>query len=376
MKLLQMALAPALVLSVLMSLGAPATGSVRAAAEARVLPGIELAPPGSSAQGSTPTFEAGFSVLAYGNAPDFVQKTHVVLNRLVDLGVTSVSFVFPVFQQSWTATNVYTDEERTPTNTNIETFSRAAHERGLSVLLRPILDEESLIADAQWRGTLQPTDRAAWFASYGSLMLDYAGFAEEEGIEILSIGTEFSSLESETARWTELISDVRSVFSGRISYSYNWDAQDLGFAESLDYVGIDAFFPLDLPPDATVDELVRAWQPWLDTLWNIQEVTGKDVILTEVGTRSEAGSYQTPWVWEGDGAPSQEDQTNYFEATCAVAITPAMRGEGRPFDGMYVWVADLNQGTDISPVDTGFTPLTKRAESVIEECYRALAGSR
>jgi hypothetical protein len=129
------------------------------------------------------------------------------------------------------------------------------------------------------------------------------------------------------------------------------------------------------PPDATIDELVLAWQPWLDTLWNVQQVTGKDVILTEVGIRSEAGSYQAPWVWEGDGPPSQEDQANYFEATCAVVMSPVVMEEGRPFDGMYVWAADLNQGTEISPADTGFTPLTKRAESVIEDCYRQLARS-
>lgn len=375
MKHLQKVLAVAVILSALVSLGVPGTRSVQAVAEVRILPGMELVPAKSNAQSSTSTFEAGFSVLAYGNAPDFEENTDELLDRLSDLGVTSVSFVFPVFQRSWTATEVYADGEHTPTEANIIAFSRAAHKRGLSVMLRPILDEESLLVDSQWRGTLQPTDRAAWFASYGSLMLDYARFAEDEGIESLSIGTEFLSLEKETTFWIELISEVRSVFSGRVSYSYNWDAQDLGFAGSLDYVGIDAFFPLHLPPDATVYELVRAWQPWLDTLWNIQHVTGKDVILTEVGTRSEAGSYQAPWVWEGHGPPSQEDQANYFEATCALVMTPAARGERRPFDGMYVWAADLNQGVAISPVDTGFTPLTKKAESVIEECYRALAGS-
>ena len=371
MKRLQMALATALILSALASPGVPGTGT----ASARRGPELELSPAGSNVQGSTSTFDAGFSVLAYGNAPDFVQKTQVVLDRLVGLGVTSVSFVFPVFQQNWTATDVYTDAERTPSGKNMSAFVRAAHERGMSVVLRPTLDEGSLVTDGKWRGTLQPADLMAWFSSYGVLMEGYAVFAESEGVESFIVGTEFSLLEKETAFWDDLISDVRKVYTGRVSYSYNWDAQDLGFAGSLDYVGVDAFFPLDLPPGASVDELVLAWQPWLDMLWNIQQVTGKDVTLTEVGTRSEAGSYQAPWVWEGDGPLSQEDQANYFEATCAVAMTPAARKEGRSFDGMYVWAADLNQGTDIPPADTGFTPLTKQAESVIEECYRVLAGS-
>ena len=50
--------------------------------------------------------------------------------------------------------------------------------------------------------------------------------------------------------WIELIQKVRAVYQGQLTYAANYDNyQEVDFWEHLDFIGINAYFPLREPSD-------------------------------------------------------------------------------------------------------------------------------
>jgi hypothetical protein len=308
-------------------------------------------------------FQAGMAVVIYGNDQEFEVKTRKLLDRLVSLKVNSLSLVFPLFQDNWKSSMVWVDKEKTPSEENLRLFIREAHKRGFTVILRPLLDEKSLKVDEKWRGSIQPNDRTAWFESYTNLILGYAKLSQKENVEIFDIGTEFTSLEKETEQWQELINEVRKIFSGQVTYSSNFDNyQNVSFWKELDFIGIDAFFPLDAPNEATIEQLITAWQPWVKQMEKFHKKFGKQVVFTELGTRSQLGSFQKPYVWYATGVPVDlETQRKYYEASWLATKDLV--------NGIYWWAIALELPKDPCN-DPGFNPLGKPTEQEIAKCYK------
>jgi len=306
-------------------------------------------------------FQAGMAVVIYGNDQEFEVKTRKLLDRLTRLEVNSLCLVFPLFQDNWTSSTVWVDEKRTPSEERIRLFVRESHKRGFTVMLRPILDEASLMPDGQWRGSIKPQDKKAWFESYTEVILGNAKLAEEEGVEILNIGTELSSLEKETNRWLKLIEAVRFVYHGQLTYSSNWGVSyNVKFWDKLDFISVDAFFELDAPQQATVEQLIAAWQPWIMQMNRARAPFNKPLVFTELGTRSQTGSHQKPWLWEHNTPVNLEAQRIYYAAACQASLNLV--------DGIYWWSVGLDPPSNPKE-DPGFNPLGKPAETEIRRCF-------
>ncbi|HEX6208500.1 MAG TPA: hypothetical protein VF058_09115 [Actinomycetota bacterium] len=314
-------------------------------------------------------FQAGVAVLAYGDEePDaFREKSAAALDRLAELHVNSVSFVFPVVQGDWRATEIGPDPERTPSDEAIRAFIEEAERRGFTVLLRPVLDEESLTPDGKWRGSIEPSDLDAWFASYGRLMKRYAQLSAEAGADILAVGTELTSLQDEAERWRRLIREVRRVFDGQITYATNWDAIGPAYAPTfvgaLDFLSVDAFFPLEVGEAAAAGEMARGWRPWLRELRRMGPAL-RNVVFTEVGVRAQRGAHLKPYVWEHGGETDPETQRRYYAATC--------RAVGEEIGGLYWWVVDIHHAVEAEAVED-FSPMGKPAEEEMARCFRSVA---
>jgi hypothetical protein len=249
---------------------------------------------------SLPVFQAGFSLFVYGNPEDFIERSEEILDHLVTLNVNALSLTFFLYQDSWTASVIYEDDNQTLNSENLKAFAAAAHEREIAVTLRPLLEEESLIPDGRWRGSIEPSDIEGWFNSYSSILMKYAALAEESGVEALSVGAELQSLEPYASYWASLIDSVRESYSGAITYSFNWNSPSqtlLELTSLLDFIGIDAFYPLGAPSGASTETLIAAWQPWLEQVHALHVTSGKPIVFSEIGTRSQPGSYQAPWQW-------------------------------------------------------------------------------
>ena len=309
-----------------------------------------------------PAFQGGVIVYADGNDPGLLSDAQRLLDHLVAVRVNMVALAFPLYQTSWTSTDVHSDPAKTPSAAFIQGFIEGAHQRKIGVLLRPLIDDTPLMKSGHWRGQLQPTNAAAWFASYKAELLNFAQIGQSEGVEVLDVGTELSTMQANTPAWLDLISSIRSAYHGQLTYSSNWDVAYPAFGSALDFASVDAFYPLSGPGNASVAQLVSAWGQWTGKLRDLKSSLGKQVVLTELGTTSEPNSYQSPYNWTHGGQVSVEAQRRYYAASCQ-----ALRSV---VTGMYWWVYYTNYFDKLVPdKDPGYQPAGKPAEREITACY-------
>ncbi len=310
-----------------------------------------------------PSFQGGVIVYADGNDPGLLSNAQRLLDHLVAVKVNSVALVFPLYQSSWTSSDVHVDASKTPSDEFLHGFIVAAHQRDLAVMLRPLIDDTPLMKAGHWRGQLQPSNPGAWYASYKALMVKYAGIAQAADGEVLDIGTELTSLQNNTSAWLDLIAAIKQVYAGQLTYSTNWGSPYPAFGSALDFASVDAFFPLSAPHAASVAQLVTAWQQWTPSLSQLQASVGKPLVLTELGTTSEPDSYRSPYDWHHGGGVSLEAQRRYYAASCQ-ALKPLV-------GGMYWWVYYTNWFDKMTPAtDPGYQPVGKPAEQEITACYQ------
>src|SRR5690606_35325163 len=100
---------------------------------------------------------------------------------------------------------------------------RAAHALGLRVCLKPVVN----VADGSWRAHIgffehevrgEPS-RAGWFAFFTLVVMDAAGIAEAEGCAVLCMGCEMVRSDAQEQHWRELVTAVRGVYSGLVTYN-------------------------------------------------------------------------------------------------------------------------------------------------------------
>lgn len=314
---------------------------------------------------SMPKFQKGFSYLIYGfedlNKKDywFLKKTVAIYDHLEKQNANSVSIVFPFKPESYTGTSFSTTDIITPDNETLRIAIREAKRRNMVVLLRPIMDENNFDdTKGEWRGNITPQDKKLWMKNYSAMILEYAKFAEDEKVEVFGIGTELSSMLSEEQEWEKLITSVRAVYKGKITYSFNWDdTLSPRFVNKLDYIGIDSFYPIQEPT-------VAEWDPWIQKMAEYEAFSNKPVIFTELGTRSQKDSYQSPWGWRMTKDVDQDAQMLYYDSICQASMSVV--------DGWYVWHLTVNS-LEINPeTDPSFDVTGKKSEKVIRECYQSI----
>ncbi|MBD8037636.1 hypothetical protein H9635_12870 [Solibacillus sp. A46] len=308
---------------------------------------------------SSDEFQAGMNILIYGH-PDMAE-TRNLFNRLRNLGINSVAINFPFYQSDSQANEVTVSQAYTPTIQELRKIIEFAHASELSVMIRPIMDEQVFLSSNMWRGQIKPTDPDSWFDSYQALILTYATLAETTNAKSLNIGTELNSMQNKYQdRWTELIESVRGVYKGELLYSFNYDTvseiPSLEFVKLLDQVGVDAYFPLDLPNGATTNMLEEEWKNQINQLEEV--LWQQSIIVTEVGIHPIDGAYRTPYSWSfPDGTFDPKAQVNYYEATYNTWKPKA--------EGIYWWAITLGQ----DPNEISFSPLGLPTEEVIKKHF-------
>ncbi len=184
----------------------------------------------------------------------------------------------------------------------IETTTRLAHAAGIHTMLKPHIWLHRSSAGG-WRGEIEmknEEDWRRWFESYRVFILHYARLAETNGVEALCVGTELHKTAVQRPDdWRRLIADVRAVYHGKVLYAANWyrEFEEIPFWDRLDYIGIQAYFPLSDGSDPSVEALRAAWLPHLQAIEKVQAKYGKPVLFTEIGYRSAPDTAIEPWKW-------------------------------------------------------------------------------
>jgi len=292
------------------------------------------------------------------------------LDNMVADGVNWVALNVFWFQDDLTSTAIAPryDLWSTP-EASVERAVEEIHSRGMSVLLKPMLD----VASGQWRGEIPPSD--PWFTAYQGFIGEWAQKATDLGVEALCVGTELKATVGEDAKWRDVIQEARSKFSGPLTYGANWDNfAAVTWWDALDSIGIDAYFPLTGVEDPSIAELMAAWDLRADGIegWltGLPPAAQKPVLFTEIGYRSLNGANMAPWAWEPYGTANvdlQEQAECYFAALRETWNRDWM-------DGYFWWIWETNPMAGIDP-GTGlpmndYTPQNKPAEGVFAYYYR------
>lgn len=117
------------------------------------------------------------------------------VNSLAESGMNTVAVTVYAKQGDWDSTNLWWEEEEPW----VIAEARAARRRGLDValVLRVALDHAFERNKFFWHGMIMPSssdDLNEWFDRYSDYVLKWARIAEEEGIDVLAIGSELNSL--------------------------------------------------------------------------------------------------------------------------------------------------------------------------------------
>ena len=198
----------------------------------------------------------------------------------------------------------------TPSDESLRSAIRAAHALGLKVVLKPHVDA---LTGGQ-RAWLEPKDPARWFETYRAYLIGYARMAREERCELFVVGTELALLTTPThwGAWRGLISGVRAEYAGPLTYAANWHSAGLvGFWRDLDYIGIDAYYPI---LGGTNHKLLRlGWLPIEASIHALSAANGRPVIFTEFGLASQKGANKKPWDYSDFGALDLGVQAAYIQ---------------------------------------------------------------
>lgn len=200
----------------------------------------------------------GFDYPSWWHDEYLGQASSGSLSRVAATGANWVAII-PTQYMSTVSSNTMAPENggsgRTASDDAVIKAIDDAHARGLKVLLKPHID----ISDDTTRWDIRPTNPAQWFASYKLMMVNYASLAQAHDVELLSVGTELVTLSDANyyGYWADVISGVRSVYHGPITYAASTTECDyLSFGGLLDYLGLDVYFSLSDNAEPTLAELM------------------------------------------------------------------------------------------------------------------------
>ncbi len=240
------------------------------------------------------------------------------------------------------------------------------HKNGIEVMLKP----QIWIRHGEFTGTLKMESEEDWKGleeSYESFILMYAQLAEETKSEIFCIGTELEQfVKHRPEYWTKLIEKIKKIYKGKLTYAANWDEYTrTPFWKQLDYIGVDAYFPLSEEKTPTVEQLRKGWQKWKVNMQTLSEKIDRPILFTEFGYRSMDFTAKKPWLVDrNEENVNLEGQVNAKKAIFAEFWSEDW------FSGGYIWKWFIWYDKVGGVNDNRFTPQNKPAEKVIADFYK------
>ena len=300
------------------------------------------------------------------------RENELAISELVRNNVEWVA-VIPFFYQKDEQTNsihirdTYDDWSRRD-SIFINTIEQL-HDKGLHVQLKP-----HLWMSSGWRSNINLTSRThwdEWFDSYRINMLHYAKMAQETNVELLCIGTELkTSTAEQPEKWRELIVAIKSIYHGKLTYAANWDGEykDVGFWDQLDYIGIQAYFPLTKTKNPDLETIKKGWDKHLESLEKFSKHHHKPILFTEVGYKSEASSTIKPWEWDSFLGILHKKRSNRTQLFAYEALFQKLWSQ-EWFAGIYIWQWDTRSTPEYAVKSLNFSPRFKPAENSIAKWY-------
>ncbi len=173
------------------------------------------------------------------------------------------------------------------TKQGVKQYADEFKKKNIQIMIKPHI----WVWRSEFTGDIEMKSEESWKIlekSYTTFILDYAELAEEIKAGLFCIGTELEKFVlNRPDYWKDLINEIKKRYSGKLTYAANWDEfKRVPFWSELDYIGIDAYFPLSAKKTPTVQDFELGWSSNRNIIKEIQKKYKKSVLFTEYGYRS------------------------------------------------------------------------------------------
>jgi hypothetical protein len=312
-------------------------------------------------------FKRGISYAAWWHGLyQTVDSDRLVTQVIPSSGANWIAIIPTCYQDTITSTSIScTNDPRTVTDTELIHVIQLAHANGLKVLLKPHVDSQ----DGRWRGEINFGNNESawqnWFASYTNMISHYAQLAETLHVELFSVGVEYEQTSHRQAEWRNVISTVRTIYHGPLTYAANWGGEETAIQwwDALDMIGVDAYYELTNKNNPTLAELRAGWQTHLSTLANLSQTWNKPIIFTEIGYRSIDGTNRHPWDWSSDAQIDLQEQAMAYQTILDLSMNQTW------LQGIFWWTWMPSDLTQSGPTDKSYAIYRKPAFPVLKGFY-------
>ena len=251
------------------------------------------------------------------------------------------------------------------TKDGVKQYVLELKKEGVYIMMKP----QIWVWRGEFTGNINMTTEEDWKYledSYAKFIMDYAKLAEETDVEIFCIGTELENfIDKRPNYWKTLISQVKKVYHGKLTYAANWNEyHKTPFWSDLDYIGIDGYFPISDLKTPSVEDCKTGLLPWKTEMKAFYSTLNKPVLFTEFGYRSVDFTAKQPWRSDVEmDAVNLNAQTNATQA-----FFDSFWNEDW-IAGGFIWKWFHDNESVGGPNDAWFTPQNKPVESIIKEVY-------
>ncbi len=241
-----------------------------------------------------------------------------------------------------------------------------AKKSNIKVMLKP-----QLWSHHTWTGDIdfkKGEDWKKWENAYEKFILFYTNLADSLKVDMLCVGTEIKQSEIKRATfWRELIQKIKNKYQGKLTYAANWDSYlHVPFWDDLDYIGVDAYFPLDETKTPNIQTLKNKWKKVHQELLGVYEKFNKPILFTEFGYLSVDGCAGKTWELE---AKTHQLPTNEKAQANALAALFDFFSQQKYWQGGFLWKWYPYEGNYQERGKNDYTPQKKEAEKILREWY-------
>jgi hypothetical protein len=264
------------------------------------------------------------------------------ITQITDIGTNWISQTPFGWMSSYDSPEVVLSNEKAwwgETDRGVIHTAQLAKASGVKTMLKPHIWLRR--SKDKWRSDIamnSDEEWDMWFESYSDWILHYAKVAEDNEIEALCIGTElYQTTSQHPDKWKAIIKDIRKIYSGKLIYAANWykEYEEITFWGDLDYIGIQAYFPLSKKENPSHKDLIKSWSKHKIGLEKISKKYDKKIVFTEIGYKNTIDSAKEPWTWPQDMGHSVQINEN-IQSKCYAALFESFWHEPW-FDGLFIW---------------------------------------
>lgn len=363
------------------SQGTPVPTLVPAIPTSTLLP-LTVAPTQTSSP-ITPTlapdgaFMKGITLNNFGARLDSANAKDVIQEHILPSGANYVALIPTCWTKDWNSTDVFCLDQNVsgllPPMPDDELINaiRYLHGQGLRVLLKPQMLPEAEVLQSRNQVVGRYWNESQWqafFASYTAYITHYARIAEDNHVDLFTVGSEQNDTTYREADWRQVIAAVRAIYHGKLTYasnSFNFEAGHIKFWDALDYIGINGYYGMADKSEPSVADMEAAWVPMLQQMQDLSKQWDKPIIISEVGARS-VKNFTLLWLkgqqdWINDAYDGQL-QANYY-----TAMFESLKNQSW-LKGIFIW----DVYTDPSQAgfnDTAYTFIGKPAEPILDRYF-------